>query len=187
MHFFVSIALRVLATGLLAVGTAACGSHPQVAATRREDRALGVDSAAIRVATQRLTEHGQNGFSIDDAKRTHDWFTPELFALLVRDMSDTNRVGYLNWDPFTAAQDAVGHFRFDEAMRVGDTTRVRFSREGFEQKRESVTLAMRLIDGRWRIANFLYPDKVACHRDLAVGLIRYAQPPGAKRGEQECQ
>jgi hypothetical protein len=146
-----------------------------------------LDSAAIDVATQRLAEHGQDGFSVDDAKRTRDWFTPELFALLVRDMSDTNGVGYLNWDPLTGAQDDVGPLRFEQMTRVGDTVRVRFSREGFERKRESVTLAMRHIDGRWRIANILYPDNVVCHRDLAVGLIRYARSSDGNHGADGCQ
>lgn len=173
--------------GLLTVGLVACKPRSQVPGTPDEQSAPHIDSAAVRVATQRLAEHGQNGFSIEDAKRTRDWFTPELFDLLVRDMSDTNGVGYLCWDPFTGAQDDVGPFRFEEATRVGDTIRVRFSREGFEQKRESVTLAMRLLNGQWRIANFVYPDYQACHRDLAAGLTRHAQAPLVNRGDRECQ
>jgi hypothetical protein len=146
-----------------------------------------LDSAAIGIATQRLSEHGHDGFSVDAAMRARDWFTPELATLLVRDISNPNGVGYLNWDPFTGAQDEVGPFRFEDMTRVGDTVRVRFSREGFELKRESVTLAMRHLDGRWRIANFLYPDNSVCHRDLAVGLMRYARSSGAQLGEETCQ
>lgn len=182
-----SNALRVLATALLVLGTAACGSRAQVAGTAEELATSRLDSAAIVVATQRLVEHGQAGFSIGDATRTRDWFTPELFALFVRDMSDTNGVGYLNWDPFTGAQDDVGPFRFEEITRIGDTVRVRYSREGFDHERTSVTLAMRYLDGRWRIANFLYPDNTFCHRDLAVGLTRQARPADSRRGEEACR
>jgi hypothetical protein len=182
-----SNALRFLMSSLLLVGIGACGSRSEVARTAEGIATARLDSAAIHVATQRLAEHGRDGFSVDDARRTRDWFTPELLALLVRDMSDTNGVGYLNWDPFTGAQDDVGPFRFEEMTRVGDTVRVRFSREGFEQKRASVTLAMRQLDGRWRIANFLYPDNAVCHRDLAAGLMRYARSPDAKIGDEKCQ
>jgi hypothetical protein len=180
--------LRLLAAGLLLAGIGACGSRSDVASTAEGRAASRLDSAAIGIATQRLAEHGQDGFSVDDAKRARDWFTPELATLLVRDMSNPNGVGYLNWDPFTGAQDEVGPFRFEEITRVGDTVRVRFSREGFEQKRRSVTLAMLHLDGLWRIANFLYPDNPVCHRDLAVGLLRYAaQSSAAKYGDEACQ
>jgi hypothetical protein len=178
--------LRFLAAALLLAGMGACGSRSEVARTAEGTETSRLDSAAIGIASQRLAEHGQDGFSVDDAKRAREWFTPELATLLVRDMSDPNGVGYLNWDPFTGAQDDVGPFRFEEMTRIGDTVRVRFSREGFEAKRESVTLAMRHLDGRWRIANFLYPDNAVCHRDLAVGLMRYARFAEAKLGDETC-
>jgi hypothetical protein len=185
VHFLGSNALRFLLAGLLLVGIEACGARAEVTRTAEGMATSRLDSAAIGIATQRLAAHGQDGFSVDNAKRTRDWFTPELFALLMRDMSDSNGVGYLDWDPFTGAQDDVGPLRFEEMTRVGDTVRVRFSREGFAQKRESVTLAMRYLDGRWLIANFLYPDHTACHQDLAVGLLRYAQSSAAKH--EGCQ
>lgn len=164
---------------------AACDFRPHSDSSADPAASVSTDSAAVAVATQRLAEHGQAGFSVDDAKRTQEWFTPELFALLVRDMSDTNGVGYLDWDPFTSAQDIVGPMRFEESTRGGYTVRVRFSREGYEHKRESVTLAMRLVDGQWRIANFLYPDNSRCHQDLAVGLERYARASD-KRTADDC-
>jgi len=178
--------IRLLVAGLVAVGASACGTPPKSEEAPDERTPSQVDSAAIRVATKRLAEHGHEGFSLEVARRTRDWFTPELFALLVRDMSDTNGIGYLNWDPFTGAQDEVGPFRFESITRVGDTIRVRFSRERLDHRRGSVTLAMRLLDGQWRIANFLYPDNEACNRDLAAGLARYAQPSGANRGDADC-
>ena len=187
VHFLDANALRFLAASLLLGGLGACGSRSEVARTAEGVTTSRLDSAAIGIATQRLAEHGQDGFSVDDARRTRDWFTPELATLLIRDMSDPNGVGYLNWDPFAGAQDEVGPFRFEEMTRVGDTVRVRFSREGFGPKRERVTVAMRHLDGRWRIANFLYPDNAVCHRDLAVGLMRYARFSEARLGDETCQ
>lgn len=180
-------ALRFLAASLLLGTVGACGSSSEGARTAEEMTTSRLDSAAIDIAKQRLAEHGHDGFSVDDARRARDWFTPELATLLVRDMSDPNGVGYLNWDPFTGAQDEVGPFRFEDMTRVGDTVRVRFSREGLDSKREHVILAMRHLDGRWRIANFLYPENGVCHQDLAVGLMRYARSSEAKRGDETCQ
>jgi hypothetical protein len=146
-------------------------------------------AAAVAVATQRLHEHGQAGLSVDDVKRTRDWFTPQLYALLIQDMSDTAGIGYLDWDPFTDAQDDVGPFRFEDVRQAGDTVMVRFSREGYERKRDSVTLAMRRVDSTWRIANFIYSGHALCHRDLAVGLARYAKEVAEKRlpGDDPCR
>jgi hypothetical protein len=147
-----------------------------LSATGRDDSAANAD--AIGMASQRLREHGQAGFSLDDVRRTQEWFTPELFELLVHDMSDE---GYLDEDPFTDAQDDVGPFRFEDVRRAGDTVLVRFSRLGYPQKRDSVTLAMRQVAGSWRIANFLYSRHSACYRDLAAGLARFAKNVAAKR------
>lgn len=61
-----------------------------------------------------------------------------------------------------------------------------FSRERFEYVRESVTLAMRLLDGQWRIVNFLYPDNAPCYQDLSEGLARYAGSSIANRRDRAC-
>jgi hypothetical protein len=152
---------------------------------QRADSATGADSlaaaTAVAVATQRMREHGQAGLSVNDVKRTRDWFTPELYALLIQDMSHPGDIGYLNWDPFTDAQDDVGPSRFEDVRRAGDTIMVRFSREGYQHKRDSVTLAMRRVDGTWRIANFVYSAHTVCDRDLAVGLAREARAIAEKR------
>src|SRR5829696_4802289 len=96
------------------VATAATCSTQQPVAKRWDSATSSYDStataAAVVLATQRMRQHGQTGLSVDDVKRTREWFTPELYALLVRDMSDPGGVGYLNWDPFTDAQDDVGPF-----------------------------------------------------------------------------
>jgi len=93
----------VALAALVACGT---GQHsaaqPAVAERAPRDSAV---AGAVAVATQRMAVHGKSGLSVEDLKRTRDWFTPEIFALLVRDMSDPGGIGYLNWDPFTAAQD----------------------------------------------------------------------------------
>ena len=135
--------------------------------------ATGADTSAIATATRRVREHGNAGLSIDDVKRTRDWFTPELYTLLIAGMSHPTDLGYLDFDPFTDAQDDVGPLRFEDARQSGDTTLVRFSRENYEKTRDSITLAMRRVDSTWRIANFLYSKHMACHRDLAVAIAGY--------------
>jgi photosystem II stability/assembly factor-like uncharacterized protein len=142
-------------------------------------------ASAVAVATQRMREHGQDGFSVTDLRRTRDWFTPQLYALLLRDMRDSVEIGYLDWDPFTGAQDEVGAFRLEGARQAGDTILVSFS---YLQRRDTVTLAMRRVDSTWRIANFMYPGNPVCHRDLAIGLARYAREITRKQspGSDPC-
>jgi hypothetical protein len=135
-------------------------------------------AAAVDAATQRMREHQPTGFSIGDVKRTQDWFTSELYSLLVADMSDPGGIGYLNADPFTDAQDDVGPSRLEDAWIAGDTVMVRFSREDYQRKRDSITLAMRRIGASWRIADFVYSRRSSCPRALSVGLTLYAQAPG---------
>jgi hypothetical protein len=137
------------------------------------------ESEAIATATQRMREHGRAGFSVDDARRMRSWFTPELSDLLEHDLGDTAGVGYLNWDPFTGAQDDVGPFRFESTRRLGDTVLVRFSRPGLDSARVSIGLAMRLVDGASRIADFVYPEHSPCHRALSLGLRRSRAPQAA--------
>ena len=166
--------LVVLCFAALVLWKMSTGPQPALQPLLRSDRGAPDTNDAITIATLRLREHGQRGFSRNDLARTRDWFTADLYALLERDMSGPGEVGYLNWDPFTGAQDDVGPFRLEDATRAGDTVNVRFSREGFERKREDVTIAMLRVDGVWRIANFIYPGRGPCYRDLASGLARHA-------------
>jgi hypothetical protein len=163
---------------LLAALMAGCKGRHTTGQTAAPGHALTDSTAisgAIDVATQRMTMHGDSGLSVDDVKRTREWFTPELYTLLMRDMSHSGEIGYLNWDPFTAAQDDVGPFRYDGVSQAGDTVMVSFSREAPDHKRYVfVRLAMRYVNGAWRIGNFIYPGNSVCHADLARGLARYA-------------
>ncbi len=157
---------------------AACGTQPPVAkATHSASSPFDslATATAVDVATQRMQEHGQAGLSVNDVARTRDWFTPQLYALLVQDMSSRGEIGYLDSDPFTDAQDDVGPSFFEDMRVAGDTVMVRFSRAGYQQATDTITIAMRRVDGAWRIANFIYAGHAACHRDLAVGLARYAR------------
>ena len=136
---------------------------------------------AIETATRRMQAHGNDGFSVNELNRTRDWFSPELFSLLLRDMSDPNGPGYLNWDPFTAAQDDVGPFRFDSTSRRADTVFVAFSRfDSYDKVRVSVILGMRQVNDAWRIATFVYPSHSSCYRDLAHALAITAADDSAK-------
>lgn len=167
---------------IIVIGAAtACGPDPNAAASQAVQAPF--DSAAtadaVAVASQRLQEHGDAGLSLVDVTRTRSWFTPELYALLVKDMSsDPGGVGYLNWDPFTGAQDDAGPWNFENVRNAGDTIMVRFA---YQQNRKIVILAMRRFGGSWRIANFIYPDAAPCHQDLAVGLARYANDISGQR------
>jgi hypothetical protein len=129
---------------------------------------------AVAVATQRMTARGNSGFSRDDLQRLKGWFTPELYALLLRDMSGPDPMGYLNFIPFTKAQDDVSPARFSAVSRRGDTVMVDFAFSGYSNHRYVVRLAMRSLSDGWRIANFIYPDNAPCHRDLAEALARFA-------------
>lgn len=172
---------------LLAVTVACATQRPSAksAGSARSSEDSLATAAAVAVATQRMREHGQAGLSVGDVERTRDWFTPQLYTLLIQDMNDPVDIGYLNSDPFTDAQDDVGPFRFEDVRHAGDTVMVRFSREGYQQKRDSVTLAMRRVDSTWRIANFIYSGHSLCHRDLAVGLARYAKAIAEKRSPHD--
>jgi hypothetical protein len=152
--------------------------------TRRSDDSLAT-AAAVTAATQRMQEHGQSGLSVSDLKRTRDWFTPHLYALMIQDMRHPGDLGYLDSDPFTDAQDDVGPLRFEDVRHAGDTVMVRFSREGYEHKRDSVTLAMLRVESTWRIGNFIYSRHSLCHRDLAAGLARYEKAIAEKRSPDD--
>ena len=130
------------------------------------------NAGAITTAEHRLHEHGSGGLSIEEIKKNRAWFTSELYHLLVHDKSGPDGIGYLNWDPFTGAQDDVGPFSFESTRAAGDTVNVLFT---YLQKRDSVVVSMKKVSGSWRIANFLYPGNNPCHRNLVLGLVRWAK------------
>ena len=167
---------------LLVVSIAACTASQERIASA--SMVVPFDSVArataIGVATDRMHEHWNRGFSLADVKSAQAAFTPQLYDMLVHDMSDPGGIGYLDSNPFTDAQDDVGPARFEDVRQAGDTLMVRFSREGFQSKRDSITLAMRMIEGTWRIANFIYSAHGECHNDFAVALARYTRKVAQK-------
>jgi hypothetical protein len=117
---------------ILLVSILAGCTTPQQSIKLTESTATAFDSAAfadaIGVATQRMHDHWQSGFSVGQVRGNREAYTPQLYEMLVRDMSDPGGVGYLNANPFTDAQDDVGPFRFEDVRQSGDTMMVRFSR-----------------------------------------------------------
>lgn len=172
---------------ILMIGvTTACAPEPNGASSEAVPTVYDSVSTAdaVAVATQRLREHGQTGLTLVDVRRTQHWFTLRLYDLIVKDnSSDPDGAGYLNWDPFTGAQDDVGPVTFEDAQHAGDTVMVRFS---YLQRRDTVILAMTRVDGSWRIANFIYPFNSPCHRDLALGLARFAKEIAAERSTNDA-
>ena len=88
-------------------------------------------------------------------------------------MSYPDGPGYVNFNPYTGAQDDVGPSRYDSASQTGDTVMVSFS-HGDDRSRRTIRLAMRFVQGSWRIGNFIYPGNPPCHIDLARALARFA-------------
>lgn len=135
-----------------------------------------VDSARAAV-DQRYRQHfasGQ-GFSIDTLRARKAWFTPQLYQLMVADMSSTGEVGYIDFDPFTDAQDDAASYAVGTARLTHDTVLVEVAvtfppavGNGHEQRH--ITLAMLPALGGWKIANFMSPD-----RDLAADLTRLSR------------
>jgi hypothetical protein len=128
---------------------------------------------AAAVAAQRMSEHAQSGWPLTEIRRTREWFTDGLYELLVADQTDPGGIGYVNFDPFTDAEDDVGPPRYEGVTFVADTFKVGFSRKGYNEVLR-IQLAMRYVNGAWRIANFLYPSHPRCHRDLARAMKDYA-------------
>ena len=171
---------RLFSSSLILLSGSAISLGAQATST-----SAAMDTVAVRHAVEtarlRMKTHGNTGFSIADLKRTRDWFTPDLFSLLLRDMSGPDGPGYLNSDPFTDAQDDVGPFRFDSTSLRSDTVFVAFSRfDSYERRRTTVNLGMKQLMGTWRIATFLYPSRDACHVDLARTLATYATQEAAR-------
>jgi hypothetical protein len=133
---------------------------------------------AIAAVEQRYHAHfasGQ-GFSVDTLRARQAWFTPQLYQLMLADMSSTGEIGYIDFDPFTDAQDDAATYTVGTARSAHDTVFVQvavaFPRavgNGHEQRR--ITLPMLRADAGWQIANFVYPE-----RDLAHDLKRTQRP-----------
>ena len=129
------------------------------------------DTAAVAYVRQRFAAHfrGSQGFGIDTLRARRAWFTPCLYSLLLADMTgDSARggIGYLDWDPFTAAQDDATGFHIEGSERRRDTVLVhlRISYPGTERAK-AMTVAATPVKGEWRIANIITPDA-----NLATGL-----------------
>jgi hypothetical protein len=162
---------------LLLIGLAACRRDspprqpPASAATSAAVRPLGADSAAIEQVRARFTAHytGAQGFGVDTLRARQSWFTPCLYSLLLADMEgDSARggIGYLNWDPFTAAQDDATGFQVERATTARDTVLVQLSiNYPGSNPSTAMTVATTQVDGQWRIANM-----VTAQANLARGL-----------------
>jgi hypothetical protein len=75
-------------------------------------------------------------------------------------------VGYLDWDPFTAAQDDAAGFRIERTESSHDTVFVhlQISYPGTEPPKP-MTVATTQLGGEWRLANIITPEA-----NLARGL-----------------
>jgi hypothetical protein len=135
-------------------------------------------SEAIAAVGRRYQAHfasGQ-GFSVDTLRARQAWFTPQLYQLMLADMSPTGELGYIDFDPFTDAQDEAASYTVGKARPAQDTVLVEVAvafpeavGNGHEQHR--ITLAMLRARAGWQIANFVYAEG-----DLAHDLKREATP-----------
>lgn len=158
----------------LIVACAACGSHDVSSAAS--------DSSAIAYVRERYTQHfrTRQGFGVDTLRARQRWFTPCLYSVLLADAerADSLReVGFLNWDPFTRAQDDANGFRAVSATRAHDTVFVHvdvlfgYPPPGLPSP---ITVAVTRVDTTWRIADLIAPDVDLARfvdsslRDLAV-------------------
>jgi hypothetical protein len=138
-----------------------------------------VDNARAAV-DQRYRQHfasGQ-GFSVDTLRARKAWFTPQLYQLMLADMSSTGEVGYIDFDPFTEAQDDAAAYAIGSARTAHDTVLVEVAvtfppAVGNGHEQQHLTLAMLPTPGGWKIANFLSPV-----RDLAADLARLSLDAG---------
>lgn len=145
-----------------------------VLATFRWSQPGGIDTTGVRDAVLRRYEahfHAGQAFSADTLRARQSWFTPDLYRLMATDMRATGAVGYIDFDPFTDAQDDASRFDVDAVRASHDTVYVDVNvRFGAETKR--VTLAMLRRPDEWAIADFIYP-----HGDLALDLRRASNDP----------
>jgi hypothetical protein len=143
-------------------------------------------SDAIAAVGKRYQAHfaaGQ-GFSVDTLRARQGWFTPQLYQLMLADMSSTGEIGYIDFDPFTDAQDDAASYTVGRARAAHDTVLVEVAvafppavGNGHEQRR--ITLPMLRARAGWQIANFVYPD-----RDLAHDLKSEATPAHAATAKE---
>jgi len=163
--------------------TFACSPGGGDRASQRVDTARPLSapssmSDAIAAEGQRYQAHfasGQ-GFSVETLRARQAWFTPQLYQLMLADMSSTGEIGYIDFDPFTDAQDDAASYAVGTARPAHDTVLVEVAvafppavGNGREQRR--ITLPMLRARAGWQIANFVYPDG-----DLAHDLKREATP-----------
>ncbi len=140
-------------------------------------------AAARSVVERRYAEHFKSGqgFSAATLQARQAWFAPQLYALMLADMTPTGEIGYIDADPFTDAQDTAANFGVGVARQAHDTVFVAVEvtfgpTTGSGQERHHVTLAMLPAPNGWQIANFIYAD-----RDMITALRGEASSAGASR------
>ncbi len=160
---------RAIPLLLLAASLSCSAADPksESSASRRVQPVMLLDSVALSeagvIASQRLAQHfadGQ-GFSSVTLEARADWFTDSLVALLRADMNDARGdLGYINFDPFTAAQDDAASFRLLRTRASGDTAYAEFAilfggAAGSGDNPHHITLAMVRGRQRWQIADLI--------------------------------
>jgi hypothetical protein len=139
-----------------------------VLATFRWSQADSVDTSAARDEVLGRYEahfHGGQAFSVDTLRARKSWFTPELYRLLEDDLNASREISYIDFDPFTNAQDDAARFDVGTARVSHDTVYVDVDLRFGAGDTGRVTLAMLPTPNGWAIADFIYPDS-----DLAVEL-----------------
>ena len=115
---------------------------------------------AIEFVKSRYAEHYKKGqgFSEDDLKARRDWFTPQLYRLLFKDMHEAavrGDVGNLEADPFTNAQDDSDGFSIGKTRMTAGKAIVNVDVQ-FGQVKRPVTLVLMKAGGKWQIDNIVY-------------------------------
>lgn len=142
---------------------------------RTPEASAALDSAR-GTAERRYRQHfaeQRKGFSVGTLRARRSWFTPRLYEAMLADMSHEGEIGYIDFDPFTAAQDDASSFAVASGRSAHDTVLVDVTityPPGSSDRSARVTLAMVPSPVGWQIGNFIYAD-----HDLAGGLLRAAQ------------
>jgi hypothetical protein len=138
-------------------------------------------AAARNVVERHYAEHFNSGqgFSVDTLRERKGWFAPTLYSLMLADMAPTGEIGYIEFDPFTDAQDDAATYTVGVPKTANDTVLVPVeltfgSATGTGHERRRVTLAMVPAPSGWQIANIIYAD-----HDLMTGLRGAASGSGA--------